>query len=190
MVNDESRKAEQAKYPKCYAHGPRKYEMGGPRIVEVATNLSVLPCRGSLLDVGCGREEILKIAAAIGFDPCGGTEIVPALLDGDRIVFAECHALPFPDNSFDVVTLLDVLEHLLPGDDEAACHEIERVGKRFLLLTVSSGRSNFAGHKLHINRRPCKKWYELFREWFAGEVTLLNTKGTDSTWKVELQQCE
>jgi len=44
--------------------------------------------------------------------------------------------LPFSDGQFDVVTLLEVLEHI--PDTAAALREVLRVARRFVILTVPS----------------------------------------------------
>ena len=63
---------------------------------------------GSLLDVSCGRGELLGAAEGLGFKPVRGTEAVEYLCDGERVVRAEIHDLPFATASFDVVTCIDV----------------------------------------------------------------------------------
>jgi len=159
------RQAEHQKYVAAYQLDA--YRMHGNRRADAERNLADLPSRGSYLDVGCGRGEMLAYARQLGFSPVQGTEVVPALL-GPRVIRAEAHALPFPDRSVDVVTLFDVLEHLLPGDDEAACREIKRVARRHLLFTASNRDSRLPdGTELHINRRPYAEWEACFRAWFA-----------------------
>lgn len=159
------REAEHDKYAAAYQL--ERYRMGGNRHADAVRNLADLPSRGSYLDVSCGRGEMLAAADRLGYAPIQGTEIVPALL-GPRVIRAEAHALPFPDRSWDVVTLFDVLEHLLPGDDAAACREIRRVARKHLLFTASNRLSTLPdGTELHINRRAYAEWEECFRIWFA-----------------------
>jgi ubiquinone/menaquinone biosynthesis C-methylase UbiE len=165
-VTLDARQAEYAKYERAYTI--ESYRMGGLRQQDAIRNLADLPCRGSYLDVGCGRGEMLRHAALMHFKPVCGVEVVPALVDGDRVIRAEAHALPYADQSFDVVTLFDVIEHVLPGDDELIVRELARVARRHVLITANSQRSTLPdGTELHINRRPYDEWARLFAEWFA-----------------------
>lgn len=184
-----SREAEQAKYLDCYK--APKYRMGRPRKEDAMLDLRNCP-RGSYLDIGCGRGEMLDYAESIGFDPVRGLEIVPSLIDGERVVFGVGHDVPFPDSSFDVVSLFDVIEHLLPGDDEAVCREMARVARKHIILTANHHPSfcPVTGTDLHINRRPYEEWDRLFREWFPGTVIWLkgrNRKYVSEAWRVNLQ---
>jgi SAM-dependent methyltransferase len=181
------RQAEHAKYQRAYSV-PR-YAMGGPRMDDAIADLKAIPIRGSYLDVGCGRGEMLRHAAAMGFSPVFGAEIVPELCDGVRVIRSEAHALPFADHSFDVVTLFDVIEHLIPGDDELVCRELSRVAAHHILLSANNRESrNVVGDVLHINRREYAEWDFLFRLWFPGHVTWI--KGShqyvSETWRVDL----
>lgn len=122
---------------------------------------------GSLLDVGAGRGEMLTYSSALGFDVTG-TEVVDGLCRW-VIRFGEAHALPFPDDCFDVVVCLDVLEHLLPGDTPAALHELFRVARRRVIVSAASYSSVIAGPggeplELHINRRSADAWDALITD--------------------------
>jgi SAM-dependent methyltransferase len=186
MITDEARCAEHAKYVRAYASDT--YGMGEERRRCAIADLAVLE-RGSYLDVGCGRGEMIRESLRLGFDPAHGTEVMPDLIDGLRVVHGEAHALPFSDKSFDVVTMLDVIEHLVPGDDEAACRELARIARRHIIVTASNLRSfSQAGDDLHINRRPYDDWDVLFRAWFApGRVWRRPSRNPISeTWQVDL----
>lgn len=182
-----ARVAEFAKYERAYQ--AENYRIGSKRRRCVVRNLHGLPTRGSYLDVSAGRGEMLDEAAALGFRPVQGTEVVSYLLDGDRVIYAEAHNLPFPDKSFDVATFLDVIEHLVPGDDEAACRELGRVARRHVLISASNLEShNHFGDDLHINKRPYHEWNRLFCDWFPGaRVHWLATRPRASeTWRIDL----
>jgi SAM-dependent methyltransferase len=166
---DAARAAEHAKYARAYQLGD--YRMGGLRLTDAVRNLADLPCRGGYLDVGCGRGEMLRHAELLGFSPARGTEVVPDLVDGERVAWAEGHALPFPDAAFDVVTSFDVLEHVLPGDDERVVRELRRVARRHLLVTANNLSSLLPdGTELHVNRRPYADWERLLGAWLAPAV--------------------
>jgi ubiquinone/menaquinone biosynthesis C-methylase UbiE len=170
--------------------------MGGQRMDDAQRDFYDLPKpRGSYLDVGCGRGEMLRYAQSIGYSPCIGIEVVPALIGGD-VLPGEAHAIPVADKSIDVVTMLDVIEHLLPGDDEAACRELARVAKRHVLLTANNNPSvQPDGTELHVNKRPYKEWDALLTAWFApARVTWIRSMATlrlnrtlmsSQTWRVD-----
>jgi len=171
-----ARSAEHAKYVRAYA-SPR-YAMGAARMADARRDLASAPLRGAYLDVGCGRGEMLDFAESIGFAPVQGVEVVADLIDGARVVRGEVHDLPLPDKSVDVATMFDVIEHLVPGDDERACRELARVARRRVLLTANNRESKLPdGTELHINRRRYDEWDALFREWFAAAAP-----GSVVTW--------
>lgn len=153
---------------------------------DAVKDLTAIPSRGSYLDVGCGRGEMLAHAMQLGFSQVQGVEVVPELCGGD-VCRGEAYDLPFGDRAFDVVSMFDVIEHLLPGDDELACKEMERVCKRHILLTANNRPSHLPdGTDLHINKRPYDEWDGLFREWFSGTVTRLDQREYVSAgWRVD-----
>lgn len=151
---DRLRAREHGKYRDIYELDPR-YRMSGARGSEAQRDILALK-KGSLLDVGCGRGEIVEFAKANGFDAVG-VDVVPLHHD---IMQGSITALPFDDNSFDYVTSFDVLEHLLPIDTELALGELKRVARKGVLLTVNNkpSKNRVTGHELHINRRPYDEW--------------------------------
>lgn len=181
------REAEIGKYVRAYAG--TGYGMGAARKADATDDLAALPVRGAYLDVGCGRGEMLFVAEELGYRPVKGVEPVPALTFGTRVVPGRVHALPFADDAFDVASLFDVLEHLLPEDDEAACRELRRVARRHVLLTANNLPSRLTdGTELHVNIRPYDEWQRLIEIWFAGAaVTRLGDRRFSSAaWRIDL----
>jgi SAM-dependent methyltransferase len=85
--------------------------------------------RPRILDVGCGTGANLQMLANYGV--AEGVDISPDALEFCRarglskVKLGPAEALPFEDASFDLVTGLDVVEHL--DDDEAGLREMRRV---------------------------------------------------------------
>lgn len=170
MTVDARRAREIVRYETLYRDPA--YALGAKRRDHIIDRLDQTP-RGSLLDVSTGRGEVLRIAASLGFGPVKGTEVVEYLCDHITVLPALAHALPFNDNAFDVVTMFDVMEHLLPEDTAAVCRELKRVAAKRVLLTVHNGSSSWrnSGGELHINRRAdYDVWHRELAAHFDGAV--------------------
>lgn len=186
MNLQEKRFAEHKKYDLAYDGG--RYGISEARFSDVKGCFKSINVRGRFLDVGCGRGEVMEYARSIGFNPVHGTEVVLGLLN-DEVVYAEAHRLPFVDNYFSVVSMLDVIEHLIPGDDELACMELNRVAKNHVIITANNKDSKKAiGEELHINKRPYEEWDFLFKKWFSGNVSWYHgvKRHVSEMWVVDL----
>lgn len=85
---------------------------------------------GRVLDLGCGLGGFLPSLQDLGF------EVHAADMDADSLLFCsnrgfsscaevDCYRLPYPDDSFDWVTMFDVVEHI--EDDALLMREVRRV---------------------------------------------------------------
>ncbi|KQY64044.1 class I SAM-dependent methyltransferase [Nocardioides sp. Root140] len=114
---------------------------------------------GRALDVGAGSGGNTAVLRDLGWDAIG-LEYSPAAasLSASRalkVVRGDARALPFPDESFDLVISTDAWEHI--DDDAAVAAEAFRVlrpGGR-LLVAVPSGMDLWSGHDValgHLRR--------------------------------------
>jgi len=101
--------------------------------------------KGLVLDLGCGDGLFLKMLKNKGIRGIGVDVSEVAIekakikgLDVKKFDFAT-NKLPFPDNSFETVVLLDVLEHLY--QPERVLKEAYRVSKKNLLISVPNSNS-------------------------------------------------
>jgi SAM-dependent methyltransferase len=104
--------------------------------LRVADTVALIPAgTRSLLDVGCGRGELLARAGvpfSVGVDMASrGIRHLP----GPKAV-AAIQALPFADASFDVVLCAETLEHLDPAILGDAAAELARVARRHVVVTT------------------------------------------------------
>ncbi|MFW6113444.1 MAG: class I SAM-dependent methyltransferase, partial [Actinomycetota bacterium] len=106
-----------------------------------------------VLDIGCGRGELTCEAARRGAHAVG-IDYAEAAIELSRersagmgedlrrhvqFSLADAKGLSFPDGSFDVVFLVDVYEHLYPGEIAHTLAEVRRVLRPGGVLVVHTG---------------------------------------------------
>lgn len=116
---------------------------------------------GKVLCVGCGEGyEVVKYLKE-GFDAYG-TELhsikVPFLKN--RIIKAQCPDLPFADNTFDLLSCTEVLEHIRESLTDVFLAECMRVAKQFF-FSIATEKD---GHNSHINLHDISWWYKKFTD--------------------------
>lgn len=178
--NVDDRAKEIEKYRSVYSRYSH-YGMSDDRRDPVLNALRGLS--GSLLDVSCGRGELMQAAADMGFKPVTGTEAVPELC-GFGTEQAVITDLPFENKSFDVVTCIDVIEHVLEPDIVPGLLELERVCKGTLIIAAADYPTYWDGVNLHPSARPYSAWHELFCRTFSGKVKRLGATSTSEMWGV------
>jgi SAM-dependent methyltransferase len=163
------------------AHGLRlhrfKRTMGLPRVHAVLGALRGIG-PAELLDIGSGRGAFLwPLLDALPWLPITATDRLDhrvadmqRVADGGISTLTALHAdvadLPFADRSFDVVTMLEVLEHI--PDTAAALRSVMRVARRFAIFSVPSQPDN---NPEHIHLFSVAQLRGLLREYGAARVT-------------------
>lgn len=98
--------------------------------------------KGSLLDIGCARGTLLRVAEANGFSPLFGIE--PSISDANKLackypswkISNQIQKSNIADNSIDNITAIDVLEHITFLTEELSLiYKKLRKGGQFLAVT-------------------------------------------------------
>lgn len=133
--------------------------------IYVSTLKKLGSLRGKILDVGCANGYFLTLAREQGWDPYG-IEISEFLLRKARENLGEKHifGVPlknarFPSDFFDVITLWDVLDHLM--DPLAELMEIRRILKKKGVLIIRVRNMSF---HIFMNRLFQKKKFRTFKK--------------------------
>lgn len=95
--------------------------------------------RGRLLDIGCGTGVFLELVKEKGAFQGEGIEAAPRFADfcrkkGIKVHEGEFESVPLPTDSFEVVTMWDILEHL--DDPRGVLLKVSRLLKRGGVLFV------------------------------------------------------
>ncbi|NBD36729.1 MAG: methyltransferase domain-containing protein [Chloroflexi bacterium] len=149
------------------------------RLAEALTEAGIAPGM-KVLDVGCGRGEILRRTTELGAQAFGidYAEVAVRLSRGiaeqvqhqdaqpDPIGVYQASALylPFTDNLFDRVLMLDIVEHLYPAELAVALAEARRVLQ--------------PGGKLIVHTAP-NVWYDRYAYPLVRGVRVLMGQGAD-----------
>lgn len=168
-----TRESEREKYQACYAR--ETYHCQGARLQRVTKDAQSIPVGASYVDVGCGRAEMVKLAASRGVAACG-VELVPELCgrftagsNGSPkpyyVIEGVVTALPFQDRHFEFVSCYDMLEHLPEDQVDTALDELFRVCASTLFLTTNDKESRLplsdgSFLELHLTRKPRAWWNE------------------------------
>jgi SAM-dependent methyltransferase len=149
-----------------------------------------------VLEVGCGEGEIASLlhhrwGDVTGLDlPDAGLRADWATVEGPRFLHADAERLPFPDDHFDVVLAVEVLEHL--RDPQKGLEEMARVSRRHLVFSVPREPifrmgNLFTGRHVrdlgntpgHLNHWGTKAFLE-----FTGQVGRVRTHRTPLPWTI------
>lgn len=188
-------KAEAAKLAKQWAFdywdGDRKTGYGGMRydgrwrvVAEAMVQHYGLKPGDRVLDIGCGKgfllyefTQVLPGLAVAGLDISSYAlenakeEVKPYLRVG------AAHALPFEDQSFDLVISLNTLHNLECFELDQALREMERVSRAHKYLVVESYRNEEEKANLLYWQLTCESFYrpEAWQWWF-------NNTGYSGDW--------
>lgn len=155
----------------------------------------------TVLDLGCNGGHGSIILGSVCKE-ITGVDVSPAAIDtakskheSEKVRFrlVDGLTLPFPDNSFDMITSFQVIEHL--ADYETYFSEIKRVLKLEGLLLITTPN---AAIRLHPGQRPWNPFH--VREFTASELEsvlrshfvsaqVLGQFAADHTYRVEYNRC-
>ena len=137
-----------------------------------------------ILDAGCGSgrtmDELCRYGTVSGFDlEPAGVEAARSRGHSD-VGVARLEQTGRPDEAFDLITCLDVVEHT--PDDVASLHELRRVARRggHLLLTVPAFQALWSEHDIANHHFRRYRWATLKRAalaagWEPVSSTYFNT---------------
>ncbi len=145
------------------------------RFKELIKHFKIKPGQ-KVLDVGCGRGEMIFYAAkhgaegvgvdyskdSIGLAKLAQKKQSKLVQSKTKFLYMDAKKLKFKDNSFDLIIMTDVVEHLYPEELELAFKEIKRVLK--------------PKGKLIIHTAPNKLFNDFFYRFYSYPVGSLITK--------------
>jgi ubiquinone/menaquinone biosynthesis C-methylase UbiE len=138
----------------------------------------------SSLDIGCAKGFLVKSLRESGVDAYG-IDISPYALANapfdtrDYVRFVDVTKMPFPDNMYELVTALDVLEHIPEPQVYDAIKEIARVASKYVVISVPCERFN---DKSHVTLYPIIWWVEKFEDCGLFELGKLGYMNNDVWW--------
>jgi SAM-dependent methyltransferase len=131
--------------------------------IMVAEKITTLTGAQRVLDVGCARGLLVQALLEKGTDAHGTdiSETAVASADPDvRSNLSVATAVDPIEGSWDLVTCIEVVEHMSPADAEKAIANMCTVTDRVLF---SSGPGDYA-EPTHVNVRPPADWAATFAE--------------------------
>ena len=126
--------------------GYAEWEASGGRVVASiypgALHMAKMQPGAVVVDIGTGRGELLAVALQKGASRAIGIEYSAAAADlarttleaqgvteGAEVLLVDARSIPLPDGTADLVTMLDVVEHLTPEELDASLQEALRLLK-------------------------------------------------------------
>ncbi|HEX3675105.1 MAG TPA: class I SAM-dependent methyltransferase [Rhizomicrobium sp.] len=114
-----------------FSEGYEPPELEAPVLDKVFRTIRKHVRGGQMLEIGCGRGDLLKLAQSRGFSPtgCDFFDGKPPVVPGVRFFDGPLGDAKFADGAFDIVVIRNVLEHLFdPRDELAEAHRVLKPG--------------------------------------------------------------
>jgi glycosyltransferase involved in cell wall biosynthesis/SAM-dependent methyltransferase len=96
--------------------------------------LAMVPKGGKVLDIGTGDGNRVRELRGRGFQAIG-TEVNQYWINGDTTIYGSIMELPFSDGEFDMVSSIDVLEHI--SDPKKGIAEMFRISNNAAIIQVT-----------------------------------------------------
>lgn len=148
----------------------------------------------NMLDVGCGRGTFIAYARDIGIEAEGFDFSEWAINNPyprcKKEWFKSHDATkpwPYPDNYFDMVVVLDLMEHIYTEDIDFVINEIYRVAKKWVFLQIAAvggGSGNAVHERGYVLKKGEHIPVELQSCSVAGHVSIL----TEAVWILKLKR--
>ena len=138
------------------------------------------------LDVGCAKGFLVKALDELGVDAYGIDPSVYAVSNahpdvGDKINLDSAQSIPYPDDTFDVVTCLDVMEHIPARDVSKTLKEMFRVSKKWVVIRVVTRNVDGDLDSSHETIRDREWWAEKIEK-AGGKVEANEPYARDGVW--------
>jgi len=135
-----------------------------------------------LLDIGCGRGQILKEAERKQLFSCGidisfeGLEFAKKIIKKSHIVCGNAEYLPYPNNIFDYIVMLGTLEHFLNPTKglKEAVRVLSNGGKICIVVpnlyyikhfwNIWTKKKTPSTDQIIEHLKPLKEWESFFRK--------------------------
>jgi ubiquinone/menaquinone biosynthesis C-methylase UbiE len=125
----------------------------------------------TLLDVGCGMGVAVRYHRDIGGIKAYGIDFAKPAIEAwhemgvkDWCLVASAESIPFHDNEFDMVTCMDMMEHVPEANVDQVLREIYRVSKNDFLFMIclvpSQHKMPHDGSEPHICLKTAEWWVE------------------------------
>lgn len=151
-----------------------------------------------VLDIGCAKGFLVFLFHTLGTEAYGvdisSYAVTHSPEDIRKNLFVsdvEQDELPFPDNHFELLTMIDVLEHLHVSSINHLLKEIKRVLRPngYVCLTLPT-KAEEKKDVAHINLQPKSFWIDLFKKYsflsVDKEKRLLKKKSQKYLWDNKL----
>jgi cyclopropane fatty-acyl-phospholipid synthase-like methyltransferase len=154
-------------FRRCCGHAEEWDTSGGRELAGIYSAILTRSRFGEgevVVDIGTGRGELPTVAAQQGARRAIGVEYAPAAIALARqtaaahgvtgrteFILADARAIPLEDGIADLVTLLDVVEHLAPGELDRTLAEARRLLR--------------GGGRIEIHTFPTKTLYNVTYRW-------------------------
>ncbi len=122
----------------------KPYIVGNMR--KLLRHIQTIKPSGTILDVGCAFGYFIELAMLCGYEACGfdpshyAVQEARKLIGATRVKEGPIHRVSYPPRSFDVITMLDVFEHL--ADPASDLRRLSTFLKDDGIVMIATGDTN------------------------------------------------